>query len=212
MKAKVTLAVVFIMIFITFLSTPAYGVQGIKVNINGANINFDIPPQLEKGRILVPMRKIFEALDAEVHWDGAAGSISAFKEGRKICLKLDSREARINDELVTLDVPARVVQGRTLVPIRFISEALGAQLHGFQMKRNSEINKSLVEHNYGLIPQGPDVKAYIDIILGNRMWRVYLTPQTEQNTMISIDELSLTLGYAYEWDKQSSTVNLIPQK
>lgn len=52
MKTKVTLAMAFIMIFITLLSTPAYGVQGIKVNINGANINFDIPPQLEKGRIL----------------------------------------------------------------------------------------------------------------------------------------------------------------
>jgi len=127
-KGKAAVLTVFVIIFIALLSTLVHGSQEIKLIINEKEINFDIPPQLEKGRVLVPMRKIFDELDAKVHWDGSTGSISALKEDRQIYLKVGSREARIDDEPVALDVSAQLVKGRTLVPLRFISEALGADV------------------------------------------------------------------------------------
>lgn len=80
------------------------------------------------GRLLVPLRGIFEALSADVLYDAATRSIKATKGETVVQLQLGSRTALIDGRTVYLDVPADTVGGRTMVPLRFVSESLGADV------------------------------------------------------------------------------------
>ena len=104
--------------------------NGIGVLINGSLVKFDTPPVSKGGRTLVPLRAIFEALNAEVKWDPSTKKITAVKEGRTVELTLNKKQATITEngktQIVQLDVPAGLEQGgRTYVPVRFIGEAFG---------------------------------------------------------------------------------------
>jgi hypothetical protein len=101
----------------------------IQVNINGSPLQMDVPPTIVNGRTLVPLRAIFEALGATVQWNAADQSIVATKGNITINLQIGSTTALNNGAQVTLDAAPQIVNGRTLVPARFVSEALGAQVN-----------------------------------------------------------------------------------
>lgn len=111
----------------------------ITVFYNGSKLTFDTVPVIEKGRVLVPMRTIFEALGAEVIWDGNSKSITSNKGETKIVLNVGSNKAMINDGSSTLEVPPKIVNGRTLVPLRFISESFGTEVLWDETKRRVSI-------------------------------------------------------------------------
>ncbi|RKL61299.1 hypothetical protein DXT63_17480, partial [Thermoanaerobacteraceae bacterium SP2] len=96
--------------------------------INGAQVNLDVKPVIEKGRILVPIRAVFERLGAEVKWDGQTRMVTVKKDENTVILELNKKSAMKNDTEIPLDVPARMVKGRVLIPVRFVSEALGAKV------------------------------------------------------------------------------------
>lgn len=100
----------------------------IKVFIDGAPLVMDTPPIIDQGRTLVPLRAIFEALGAEVNWNGADQSVTAIKDDLSLYLKIGSRNAVKNGVPVVLDVPPQIVNSRTLVPLRFVGETLGADV------------------------------------------------------------------------------------
>lgn len=78
------------------------------------------------GRVLVALRGVFERLGATVDWEAATQTVLAVRGSIVVELQIGSRQARVNDRVVLLDVPARIIGARTLVPLRFVSEALGA--------------------------------------------------------------------------------------
>jgi hypothetical protein len=99
----------------------------IRVTLNGRVINFGpVAPTQQSGRVLVPLRGVFEALGAFVEYNNATQSISATRGETRVQLTIGSARAYVNGASRTLDVPAQVQSGRTLVPLRFVSEALGA--------------------------------------------------------------------------------------
>ncbi|MBE7059415.1 MAG: copper amine oxidase N-terminal domain-containing protein [Ruminococcaceae bacterium] len=97
----------------------------VTVTYDGKKIGFDQIPIIENGRTLVPLRAIFETLGATVDWDGATQTVTATKDDTKISLTIDNTLASKNGESITLDVPAKIVNGRTLVPVRFIADCFG---------------------------------------------------------------------------------------
>lgn len=97
------------------------------VMLDGNLLSFDIPPIIENGRTLVPLRAIFEALGAEVIWDATTQTVTAEKGNTKITLNIGGAAYK-NGQFVQLEVPAKIVAGRTLVPLRFVSEALGCDV------------------------------------------------------------------------------------
>jgi len=101
-----------------------------KAMVNGFEVPLDVPPSIIKGRTFVPIRFISEAFGAEVEWDGETRTVRIFleKTNTRVTLQIDNTIARINERIVTLDAPPTIIQGRTLVPIRFIAEAFGAQV------------------------------------------------------------------------------------
>ena len=111
------------------LLLPTFSVvaqSDISVEINGEKMQFDVMPIEENGRVLVPMRAIFEELGAGIFWDDTTWTVTAEKGDKKIILHVGSPYARVNKDDVPLDVPAKIVDGRTLVPVRFVAETLGA--------------------------------------------------------------------------------------
>jgi hypothetical protein len=102
--------------------------SGIAVFVDGKRIYFDVAPRLEEGRTLVPLRAFFEGLGAKVDWQEETRTVIAVKGEQSIRLPVGSQSALVNGEEVLLDVPAKVEDGRTLVPLRFVGEALGAEV------------------------------------------------------------------------------------
>ncbi len=100
----------------------------IKVYYNDTQLTFDVPPTSVNGRTLVPVKAIFEKLGATVEWDGSNNTVTAIKGYTTIKLQIDSKYALVNEKTVELDVPLKEMSGRTLVPIRFVSENLGAKV------------------------------------------------------------------------------------
>lgn len=78
------------------------------------------------GRILVPMRLLFEAMGATLYWDQQSRTVRAFYPGHTVTLQADNREAWADDRKVVLDTEPVLADGRMLVPLRFAAEALAA--------------------------------------------------------------------------------------
>jgi hypothetical protein len=85
----------------------------------------DVAPKIVDGRILVQMRPIFEALGATLQWNAADQTITATEGNTTIKLQIGSTTAYKNGAPVTLAAPPIIVNGHTLVPTRFVSEAFG---------------------------------------------------------------------------------------
>ena len=99
---------------------------GAKVRLNGRLVDFDDQfPIIEDGRTLIPVRKVSEILGAKVEWNGDTREARISMNGTTITVPLDSDEAFIDGQAYPLDVPAKLVNDRTVVPLRFIAESLG---------------------------------------------------------------------------------------
>lgn len=95
---------------------------------NGEKIKFDQIPVIEEGRTLVPLRAIFEKIGATVDWNGDTQTVVATKDDVTVSLTIDNTTATKNGEAINLDVPAKIIGGRTLVPVRFISDCFGVDV------------------------------------------------------------------------------------
>jgi hypothetical protein len=118
---------------------------GISVYINGQKQIYDQPPVSDSGRTLVPLRGIFESLGANVTWDSKTNKITAAKEEKIVTLTIGSKTTYINNIKTLIDVPAKVVNNRTLVPLRFVSEAFEAQVQwdGATQRVNITYNENM---------------------------------------------------------------------
>jgi len=113
----------------------------VKVMVNGMRVVFTQPPVIESGRTLVPLRGIFEALDAEVKWDAATQTVTASKFGYEIVLRIGSNKLYVNNVAKTLDVPAKIINGSTVVPARAISESFKCKVDWDPKTRTVIINE-----------------------------------------------------------------------
>ncbi|MDP2857301.1 MAG: copper amine oxidase N-terminal domain-containing protein [Bacillota bacterium] len=102
--------------------------QTVRVVVDGQLMRFDQSPIVAGGRVLVPLRGVFEYLGATVLWNPATNVVTAQRGDTQVQLAIGSRQATVDGRVVFLDVPATIVGGRTLVPLRFVSEAMGAQV------------------------------------------------------------------------------------
>lgn len=100
----------------------------IKVVIDGELQRFEQPPVNKDGSVLVPMRAIFEKLGAKITWNDTERSVTAVKGDVTIYLQIGSTEPTVNGVAKPLEVPAQLVNSYTMVPVRFISESLGAEV------------------------------------------------------------------------------------
>lgn len=111
----------------------------IPVMINGSELACDQPAVLRNGRTLVPLRAIFEALGAEVEWNGATQTITAVKGSTNVQMHLNSKTMSKNGQSIALDVPPQAIGGRTMVPVRAIANAFDYNVYWDSANRVVEI-------------------------------------------------------------------------
>lgn len=99
--------------------------ESIRVLLDGQELAFDVAPLIEDNRTLVPLRAILTPLGAEFSWDESTRLVTAQVAGTEVRLTLDKWLATVNGQSVPLDTPAKSVDGRTLVPLRFFAESFG---------------------------------------------------------------------------------------
>lgn len=100
----------------------------IKVFLNGVEIEFDVAPYIKNGRTMVPFRAIFEALGVDISWNGVNRTIMATNDTTQIYIDIGKSFAYVNGYKVNLDAQAEISEGRTFVPLRFVSENTGADV------------------------------------------------------------------------------------
>lgn len=128
MKKVISVVLSAFMMIISF--TAVHCEDNVKVTLDGKEIAFDVPPQIIDGRTLVPMRAIFEALGAEVDWNGELQHIIAETQNKHIDMFVGSDTMGVTKngdtfaEMIKLDVPPQIIGERTLVPVRAVSESL----------------------------------------------------------------------------------------
>jgi len=113
--------------------SAANNYKKIGVQIDGKNLPVDA--YLVDGRTMVPLRAIFESLKAKVTWEQETKTVTANKGSTTIILRINDVNAKINNKAVTLDVPPMLIDKSTYVPVRFVSESLGAKVT-FDSTRN----------------------------------------------------------------------------
>ncbi|MBE7053621.1 MAG: hypothetical protein E7391_05025 [Ruminococcaceae bacterium] len=127
MKKLISLALCLVMLVSCF-SFNAFAETEISIIINGKKLTMDQNPVIIDGRTLVPLRAIFEGLGAQVEWDDSVKTAIGKRDGKEIKIQINNTVAKVNGKDVTLDVPAQLINSRTMVPVRFISEALGEKV------------------------------------------------------------------------------------
>ncbi len=128
MKKKLFALISMLLTASMLFSGMVFAADEIGVLIDSKPQNYDVMPVIENGRTLVPMRGIFEALGAEISWDDATKTVTGTKNDISVVLQIGNTTAKVNGEDKALDVPAKIISGRTMVPVRFISESLGCNV------------------------------------------------------------------------------------
>jgi S1-C subfamily serine protease len=127
MKKKYLLFSLFLIILLSFSSIASAAPQ-ISVVVNGKTLSLDSAPVIENNRTLVPLRGIFESLQSTPIWDGATKTVTANKGDVTIKLQIGMKNATKNGQTISLDVPPKIINNRTYVPLRFIGESFGSQV------------------------------------------------------------------------------------
>lgn len=118
-------AFLLLMVMIFGAATVFAGSSPVRINLDGVDVQCDSPPIIVEGRTLVPARAVFEAMGGAVSWDAAAREAAIEIDDVIVKLKIGSKKAYINGSEQVLDVPARIIKNRTMIPVRFVSEAAG---------------------------------------------------------------------------------------
>ena len=186
-----------ILIIFCFITTPYAQMPVISVEVNGSNVVFpDAKPFIdENSRTLVPIRFIAEDLGALVNWFGATKTVQIIKDDKHILLNIGESSATVNSKTVTFDTKAIIKEDRTFVPLRFVSETLGAFVDWVDATK-TVIVKTNVE------PTQPPQEYY--------EYEGYTLPVYEASTITtknSKHEISFEIGIDIDYTKDKNSID-----
>lgn len=133
--------------------------NGISVYLDSKKIEFNVDPILKDGRVLVPMRKIFEELGSKVTWDSKTKSVSTIKNNKKMKLTIDNNTINVNGKDIIIDTAPILYKSHTLVPLRIISETYGLQVNWLENTKEVRIisNPIFVKNNDIILELGMSI-------------------------------------------------------
>ena len=116
--------------------TPA---SDVKIFINNVEFVPDIPPIIVNDRTMLPFRTLFEKLNAKVDWDGETRTVFAQIPPHMVVLQIDNPKAFVDNTEFNLDAPPIIYDDRTYVPVRFVAQAIGAEVTWDETTRSVHI-------------------------------------------------------------------------
>lgn len=139
-----------------------------KVLFDGVELQFDANPFVEDGRTLVPVRHLSEALGFKVEWEEADQKVTLTKDETVIVLWIGSNKVLVNGVEGKIDVPAKKLNNRTFVPIRFVAEALNAYV-GWDPAQSAAVvysGKGMLERVTKVQESQPNQKSFMGMGMG----------------------------------------------
>lgn len=139
--------ILIVTLLVVLLSVTVFAGSDISVTLDGKPVAFDVPPVISEERAFVPMRAVFETFDCDVEWFADEQVILATHNTKMIMLKIGSTRLVISDvfssetQVIETDAAPFIDNGRTLVPIRYISEALSCSVDWNEETRTVSIKK-----------------------------------------------------------------------
>ena len=150
--------------------TSVMAESDINIYVDGAKLECAEPAYIDNGRTMVPMRNIFESLDAEVVWVAETKPITVSKGDLTVILQINSADLFVNGKDEKLDTAPVMVNGTTFVPARAVSQALGADVLWDESTRTVYITSS---------PQNSDGKEETSVVMYAPDGRTLSVPQSE---------------------------------
>ncbi len=114
-----------LLIFVNMSAFTAVASGDIKLYIDKEFVSCDVPPEIVNGRTLVPLRVMFDKFGAEVFWNDSLRQVVVSTKASIIIFNIDSKISYVNGVAFNIDVAPTIINGRTLIPVRFISERMG---------------------------------------------------------------------------------------
>ncbi|MDD7363867.1 MAG: copper amine oxidase N-terminal domain-containing protein [Peptoniphilus sp.] len=145
------------------ISIPAYAQKPVQLWVDGDYVNSDVPPIIQNNRTLVPIRFISEELGYKVTWDDRDRTISITSKtssSDNVLLAVGSRDALVKGSNKKMDTPARIINNRTFVPLRFIAEAFSQQVDWDSINRTVIIGEGYTAPKV-IVPPGTIVPEYL---------------------------------------------------
>jgi len=175
MKRQMKTGIVAIAIAASSVAGTVSANAATSVQLNGQPLKTEVAPMRVNGRVLVPMRDIFEALGAKVTYNGLTRGITATRDATTVNLQIGNRKASVNGAARMLEQAPLVVNNRTLVPLRFVSEALGARVAWNQALQIASIDQGgtqVAAARTVSVPQGAVVPVTLDAALSSKTAKV----------------------------------------
>lgn len=162
----------------------------VSVKVNGEGVVSDVPPIILGNYTLVPARAIFEKMGAEVLWNEAESKVTVKLGSDVIELKVNSNIANVNGKQLTMPMPAKVVNNRTLIPVRFVAESLGMLVDWDDATRTVSIKRQAKVTN---VTTAVDSNIFRITVEGDGDLSSYSAFTLENNDRIVVDISNTTL-------------------
>ena len=179
---KESFFLLFLLLVLNLAWTGTAGAAPFPVTVDGRELTFDVAPILEEGRILVPLRAVFTKMGAQVDWLPKEEKAVIKKGASFIELKPGEKRGRVNGVFYPLDVPARMIEGRILLPLRFVGEALGA--HVAWLGREG----------------GVEIKTRASAFTGS-VWGYYVDAKSYTSLSNNLDKVDAVLFNSYQLEE-----------
>lgn len=140
---KQFLSLMLALIIVFSMAGIASAAQEIQIMVGGETLYPDVPPTIINGRVMLPVRDVFESIDARVSYDSATRTVTAVRKGVTVQFVIDSTIMKVNGEEKAIDVPATIVNGRTLVPLRACAEAFDLDVTWNKDTRTARVKKAV---------------------------------------------------------------------
>lgn len=186
------LLVIFFLINIIAIVVPVLFVNAeadVTVMYNNSKLTADVSPVIYNDRVLVPVRMIFEAIDAEVKWNEVTKKVTINNQNDNIVFTINSDMAYINDKSYQLDTAAKIISNRTFIPIRFLAENSGLDVSWSDEERTVYLKDKVSQNNKEEI----DYAYLTDIDINENSISAEFDKDIEYNKMILEDPLRLVI-------------------
>lgn len=172
--------------------------------VDGQPLSSDVAPYIEEGRTMVPAGALFQALGADVSWTPETESISVEKGTTLLKLTIGQTAAIFNGEILTLDVPVKIVDSRAMVPLSFAAEAFSAKVSWVNLNENHQIIvlrnpiiASKIGLNYSTFRQTRWGQTMNEVVQAEGSPPLYATEGSLVYFDVYFNELPCDLGYYF---------------
>ena len=132
----------FLLMALLLPAGAAYGESAVSLYLDGTRLNSPMPPRIENSSTLVPVRVVAEALGAKVGWVPSSRKVTITRDSSQVQLTIDRKTAAVNGKTFSLALAPKLVNGTTMVPVRFVAEQFGVLVQWDQKTRSIHLRTS----------------------------------------------------------------------